>query len=161
MIKPNRTGKQNQTDKVYTPIESAISIIKHFSPNGSILEPCAWKNAFYDNLPWEKYRCEIDDWLDFFKWDKPVDWIITNPPYSIYDDFLIHAMEVANNIVFFVPLQKAFKSAKIFNLMDSYGWLKEVLYMWTWSKHWFPFWFTVWCLYFQKWYKWQCTINYK
>ena len=99
--KPNKTDKATAADSVFTKNTTAKWIVDYFKPQGSILEPAAGENAFYnlfDNE--EKYRCEITDGLDFFEWDKKVDWIITNPPYSIYDHFLQKAFSIANNVVF-------------------------------------------------------------
>jgi hypothetical protein len=76
--KPNKTDKATAADTVFTKNTTAKWIVDYFKPQGSILEPAAGENAFYnlfDNE--EKYRCEITDGLDFFEWDKKVDWIIT------------------------------------------------------------------------------------
>ena len=37
-VRPNKTKKQDQTDKVMTREDIAIKIIKHFNPTGFILE---------------------------------------------------------------------------------------------------------------------------
>ena len=37
-------------------------------------------------------------------WDRRVDWIITNPPFSQFRAFLLHAMTLADNVVFLAPL---------------------------------------------------------
>ena len=44
---------------------------------------------------------------DFYKWTKPVDWIVSNPPWSDYRDFTKHAFTVAKNIVWLVTLNHA------------------------------------------------------
>ena len=112
--KPNKTGIATAADKVYTKQSTAEWIINYYNPQGSILEPAAGKNAFFNLFKNEnKFRCEIDDGTDFLNWTQKVNWIITNPPYSIYDLFLEKAFEVADNVVFFVPIQKAFKSNKV------------------------------------------------
>lgn len=41
-------------DRIFTPDYLVQSIIKHFSPEGSILEPCFGGGAFYNNLPNQK-----------------------------------------------------------------------------------------------------------
>lgn len=157
---PNKTKQATLADKVYTPDSSAQWIIDHFKPTGSILDPSAGFNAFYDKFTnKEKYRCEIEEGLDFFEWVKPVDWIITNPPYSIYDDFLEKAFEVADNVVFFVPLGKAFKSNRVQKMVMNYGGLKELVYMGGGQKHGFPFGFPVGCLYYKRGYKGDCKIT--
>ena len=159
--KPNKTDKATASDTVFTKNTTAKWIVDYFKPQGSILEPAAGENAFYnlfDNE--EKYRCEITDGLDFFGWDKKVDWIITNPPYSIYDHFLQKAFSIADNVVFFVPIAKAFKSNKIQQMVIDYGGLKEIVYMGGGSKHGFAFGFPVGCLHYQKGFVGDCKITY-
>ena len=157
---PNRTHKATAADSVTTNFNTAVWIINYYSPTGSILEPCAGENIFYDNFsnP-EKYRCEITEGIDFLDWIKPVDWIITNPPYSIYDDILKHAFNIADNVVFFVPIAKAFKSNKIQGLVLEYGGLKEIVYMGSGAKHGFGFGFPVGCLYYKRGYIGDCKIT--
>lgn len=152
-VKPNKTKKQNQTDKIMTNESLAIKIIKHFNPTGLILEPCRGTGSFYNNFNIEKDWCEIDENKDFFEYNKKANWIITNPPYSIYDSFLLKAFEVADNVVFLVPLAKAFKSKKIQDAIDEYGGLKEILYIGGGGQIGFPFGFPCGCLYYKKGYK--------
>lgn len=158
--KPNKTGKATEADKVYTKIDTAKWIINYFNPFGVILDPSAGKNSFYDNFNTEsKLRCEIDDGIDFFDFNDDVDWIITNPPYSIYDLFLKKCFEVANHVVLFVPIAKAFKSNKVQLMVENFGGLKEIVYMGGGSKHGFNFGFPVGCLYYQRNYKGDCKIT--
>jgi hypothetical protein len=93
-------------DRVMTPPKLAKAIINHFQPTGTFLEPCYGNGAFFDYYPGTdlKYWCEIEMGCDFFDFHTKVNWIISNPPYSIFRKFLIHSMEVANNIVFLCPI---------------------------------------------------------
>ena len=96
--KPNTTKKATAADKVFTKTTTAKWIVDYYKPQGSILEPAAGENAFYDLFDNDnKYRCEIDEGTDFLNWDKKVDWIITNPPYSIYDIFLEKAFSISTS----------------------------------------------------------------
>ncbi len=160
--KSNKTGKSTAADIVYTKNETAQWIIDYFNPIGSILDPSAGKDVFFDKfLNAEKYRCEITDGVDFFDWTKKVDWIVTNPPYSIYDQFLQHAFNIADNVCFFVPIAKAFKSNKVQQMSINYGGLKELIYMGGGSKHGFSFGFPVGCLYYKRGYVGDCKITHK
>lgn len=159
--KPNKSETATAADTVYTKESTAKWIVDYFNPCGSILEPAAGKDVFYNLFKTdEKYRCEISDGVDFLTFDKKVDWIITNPPYSIYDIFLEKSFELANDVVFFVPIAKAFKSNKIQQMVIKYGGLKEIVYMGGGSKHGFAFGFPVGCLHYQKGFKGDCKITY-
>ena len=106
-----KTGNTT-TDKVYTPTNIAKLIIDKFSLSGKVLDAFKGKGSFYNNYPdtVEKDWCEIDEGRDFFEYNEHVDWIITNPPYSIYDEVMTHSMEIADNIVYLVPLSKVVSS---------------------------------------------------
>jgi hypothetical protein len=79
-----------------------------------------------------------------------VDWIVTNPPYSIYDQFLEHCFELADDVVLLVPIAKAFKSMRIQRLVDSYGGLKEIYLIGAGSKCGFPVGFPTGCLHYRR-----------
>ena len=93
-------------ERVYTPLDLAADIVVHFKPSGRILEPCSGKGAFLDALRLHcgfnsVMRCEIDEGVDFFEFTDSVDWIVTNPPWGAkFRSFLLHSMELADNIVF-------------------------------------------------------------
>jgi hypothetical protein len=140
--KPNKTGNATQQDRVMTNPKTAKSIIEYFKPEGKILEPCKGEGAFYDQLNGDKDWCEIDLGRDFFKYDKKVD--------CIYDQFLEKAMSISNNIVFFVPFSKLFKSKSNDLMVKNYGDIKELINMGTGSQHGFKMGFIVGCIYFKK-----------
>lgn len=48
--KANRTGKATAADVVYTNPGTAKWIVNYFSPTGSIIDPSAGSNAFYNNF---------------------------------------------------------------------------------------------------------------
>ena len=90
-------------DLVMTPEYLAKDIINHYNPQGLILDPARGEGAFYDNIdalyPHTKDWCELGEGRDFLTYDRKVDWIITNPPWSMMQQFLAHGMEIADNIV--------------------------------------------------------------
>ncbi len=150
---PNRTGRATASDSVQTPPEIARMIIGYFQPKGFILEPCAGEGNFYNELPSPKDWCEITRGRDFFEYHRRVDWIITNPPYSIYDRFLRHCFEVSDNVVLLTPIAKAFKSMTIEKLVDFYGGLRTIWLIGSGTKCGFAFGFPTGCLYYQRGYK--------
>ena len=145
---PNRTGKSTANDVVMTPVSTAELIVDYFKPSGTTLEPCRGDGAFYDLLQGD--WCEISEGRDFFDYNKKVDWIITNPPFSIFDAFLLHSFSIADNVVFFCPLNKVFKSQKIDTAIQEYGGIAEVMHLGGGGKHGFPFGFPVGAIHYKR-----------
>ena len=105
------TGRK-PNDLVYTPEKIAQHIISSYPLHGKVLDPCRGTGVFYNNFPEsvEKDWCEISEGRDFFNYNAHVDWIVSNPPYSILDDFLAHSFEIADNVVYLTPLSKIVSS---------------------------------------------------
>jgi len=150
---PNRTGKATVSDNVQTPVHIAKMVVVEFQPTGVCLEPARGKGNIYNELPSPKDWCEITEGKDFFDYHRKVDWIITNPPFSIYDRFLEHCFEIADNVVLLVPIAKAFKSMRIERLVDGYGGLKLIWLIGSGTKCGFAFGFPTGCLHYQRGYK--------
>lgn len=117
-------------DRIYTPKTLAELCVNLLQPTGSILEPCLGDAAFFDSFPSseELHWCEIDLGVDFFNFTKKVDWIITNPPFSIFKDFLSHALDLAENVAFLVPINHFTTKARL-RLIESKGFGFEVIYL--------------------------------
>lgn len=97
--------------------------------------------------------------LIFFDFNRKVDWIISNPPFSTFNHFLLKSFEVSDNVVFLIPLTKVFKNMKIETAIKKYGGIKTILHMGTGGKIGFPFGFPTGCVHYQKNYK--GPINYE
>lgn len=92
-------------DVVYTPTKLARRLVNHFYTEGTVLEPCLGNGAFYRVFPRDsRYWCELDRGKDFLKYRRRVKWIITNPPWSKFKEFLNHSLLLADNIVFLVTI---------------------------------------------------------
>lgn len=148
--RPNKTGRATASDSVMTPPRIAEAIVSHYRPFGLSLEPCRGTGNIYALLPSPKDWCEITEGRDFFDYQGSVDWVITNPPYSIYDRFLQKCFDVADNVVFLAPIAKAFKSMKVERMVDAYGGLKEIWMMGSGTKCGFAFGFPTGCLHYQR-----------
>ena len=120
-------GGGNPADVVYTPRHIAKQIVDYFAPNGICLDPCRGDGAFFDCMPIGSEWCELTQAHDFFDWVKPVDWIISNPPYSIYRKWLEHSFSIASNIVYLIPITKAFASYGLIQKTVAYGGIKSML----------------------------------
>lgn len=109
-----------ECDLVYTPRTLSKQIIDYFGPVGHILDPCKGDGSFYDQYPVgsQKSFCELQDGLDFFDYQTKVDWIITNPPWSKFKEFLSHSMALSDNIVFLVTINHFMTKARM-KLMDT------------------------------------------
>lgn len=120
---------KNGNDRVMTPKKLCEDIINYFKPTGSILEPCKGTGNFSGLMP-NCDCCEIDEGIDFFDYDKKnIDWIITNPPYSIVKKFLLKSYELkVKNIVYVIPINHILGLKARLNDMKKYGYsVKEII----------------------------------
>jgi len=145
---------QNIGDKVYTPSNIAKAIIDEFDLTGKVLDPFRGKGAFYDNLPGtvNKDWCELDEGKDFFSYNEKVDWVISNPPYSIFGQVLDHTMELTDNIVYLIPINKLTSSFTRVKYLAAWGGIPKIILMSPKTVG-FPFGFAVGAVYFKKGYK--------
>ena len=138
-------------DKIYTPLKISKMIIDMFDIQGTVLDAFMGDGSFYNQYPENvvKKWCEIDKGIDFFKYKDKVDWIITNPPYSILDEVLEHSFEIADNIVYLVPLSKIVSSMGRIRKISKFGGV-PLIYIISASKCKFPFGFPACAIYFKK-----------
>lgn len=113
-------------DVVYTPDWCARDMVDWFKPSGKVLEPCKGDGAIYKYLPDGAEWCEIELGRDFFSWDEPMDWVITNPPFSIYDEFVSHAYNISKNIVVLIPLKNLMSASGRLKNYRKKGWMKHI-----------------------------------
>jgi hypothetical protein len=74
-------------------------------PNTDILEPASGDGALVNRLREHghqqvEYHDLYRDGVDFLTYQTPHDWIITNPPFSQFDEFVLHAKELAPKVLF-------------------------------------------------------------
>ena len=106
----NSTG-QRENDLVFTSPALARRIVDYLDPKSFCIDPCRGRGAFYDALnPENRDWCEIREGRDFLTWEfgRPVDWCITNPPFSdAYADIAARAFSISENVAFLVKLPVA------------------------------------------------------
>ncbi len=124
-------------DVVLTPEWCAMDIVRWFKPSGSMLDPCRGMGVFHDLMPGADY-CEIVEGIDFFEWLQVVDWIISNPPYSILRKWINHSFLVADNIVYLVPLKNIFSPFGLLAEIREYGGICHIRIYGTGSRVGFP-----------------------
>lgn len=122
---PNRNYVSN--DEVQTPRELARRLVKHFRPRGRILEPCRGDGNFLAALPKTTEWCEIKAGRDFYAWDRKVDWIITNPPWSEIRRFLQHAMCFSDHVVFLLTINHVWTRARVRDIHAAGFGLREIV----------------------------------
>lgn len=146
-------------DIILTPRNVAKEIIQKFNPSGSVLDPCRGDGAFADHIPNCEW-CEIRDGKDFYAWSQKVDWIISNPPYSIFSDFLRHSMTLAKDIVYLIPVNKIFNSDKMMREIWEWGGVKEILVIGGGASLGFPIGFCIGAVHFQHQYKGEIKVSF-
>lgn len=140
-------------DVVYTPDYVAKNIIDILEPAGVCLDPCKGDGAFYNHLPEGSLYCEIEEDKDFLLFNKQVDWIIGNPPYSIFEEFLEHSFKLSANVSYLVPTNKIFQRQLIMEMINDYGGIQSMIIYGSGSLIDFPFGFSVGNFHFKKGYK--------
>lgn len=91
-----KSGSGKYSDIHFTDARLAERIIKHF-PVGRCLEPFRGGGAFSQHLPDGSDWCEISEGKDFFDFHERVDWLITNPPFSIMTKVFEHAFKLTSS----------------------------------------------------------------
>ena len=149
----NKQENVEQKDNVLTPDYIALDIVKHFQPTGRCLDPCRGTGVFFNCLPAGSEWCEIEEGKDFFAYDGAVEWIISNPPYSCFAEWLYHSFTIAANIVYLIPVNKPFNGFKTMRKTREYGGIAEIYAIGpgSWLK--FPIGFAVGAVHFKRGYK--------
>lgn len=117
-------------DVVLTPDWVAEDMIRHFSPSGSVLDPCRGPlgedGVFWSRLGGRRSWCEVSDGRDFFSWSEHVDWVIGNPPYSLTRKWFRHSYSIADHLLYLVPLRNVFSGYGFLREISEFGGLREI-----------------------------------
>jgi len=100
-------GSVTITQEFYpTPTKSIDSILEEIEWNviTTFCEPCRGSGAIYDKVPLlniNKYHFELSEGTDYLDYNnsKKVDLILTNPPFSLAEKFIIKARQEAKCVV--------------------------------------------------------------
>ena len=153
IVKANKGFVGNKNDDIQTPSDIAQKLISllPIKQNESLLDSSKGKGAFYNNFPLKnkKSYCEIKEGKDFFNERNHFDWIITNPPYSIFDRYIEHCFEISDNVALLCPLSKFVSSMGRVRSYKKYGGIKQI-YILSSSKCGFPFGFPSAFVWFKK-----------
>lgn len=119
-------GALSPGDVVYTPDWCARDMVEWFKPSGRVLEPCKGDGAIYKYLPDGSEWCEIELGRDFFAYSKQVDWIVSNPPFSMFDEFMLHSYGISQNIVYLITLKNTMNAHGRVEMFRRGGWMKHI-----------------------------------
>jgi|SRR3972149_2384990 len=139
----------NPSDVVYTPDWVARDMVEYFKPSGRILEPCAGDGAFLKYLPGADW-CEITKGRDFFACHEHYDWIVGNPPFSLFDLWLYHSFEICDHALYLAPTSKTFNSHAMLKIIYAWGGIQDLVEYGTGSSLGFPIGFSVAALHFRR-----------
>lgn len=92
----------NKTDFYPTPMWCVENLNIDWSLFSTMHEPCKGDGRILDwftNKGLYTTYTEVTEGLDFFDWEGEVDLIITNPPFSLAQEFIDHSIENANTVI--------------------------------------------------------------
>jgi hypothetical protein len=97
--------RQKANDVIYTPKDLAIEMINmcDIKETDKVLDCSLGGGVFFDNFPeCNKDWCEIEKGRDFFKYTegKNYDWVIGNPPYSLWGKWLEHTCKITDKFCY-------------------------------------------------------------
>lgn len=113
-------------DAVFVSRTLAKKIIDHFRPRGRVLDPSRGEGAFYGQIEGEKDWCEAGMGRNFFRYRAKADSIISNPPLSLFRQFLVHSMELSDNVYFLVTLDLVWSKAVIQDMKERGFGIREI-----------------------------------
>lgn len=148
-LRRNLGKAMTPSDVVMTPPSIAKAIVARFSPSGRVLDPCAGEGAFRDAMPGCEWA-ELSAGRDFFGIRGHFDWIVSNPPFSILDAWLDHSFEVADEIVYLLPVAKVYGSRPRMMKIAAWGGVREVWCPWSGRSVGFPFGWAVGAFHFSR-----------
>jgi hypothetical protein len=101
-ISRNIKHRETPNDVFITPIELAKQHINmiNYKENEIWLDPFKNSGVYFNNFPSSNNLwCEILEQKDFFEFDKQVDIICSNPPYSLMDKVLEKSISLKPRII--------------------------------------------------------------
>jgi hypothetical protein len=149
----------DRKDVVYTPDHIARDMVDFFKPTGRILEPAAGEGAILKYLPGADW-CEIEKGRDFYTCSEHYDWIVGNPPYSVFANWLRYSFERADNIVYLIPTNRSFISDQLIRDLRVWGGIRHIR---SYAANNFPGWESKWptsATYYQKGYRGPMEVSF-
>lgn len=102
-----KKADRNENDRYETPkwaVEALLRLIP-INPQWTYLEPCRASGRFYEHMPEGSLWAEISEGVDYLKTDFPkVNCVLTNPPYSLAQEFVEKAHTESGVIIMLLRL---------------------------------------------------------
>jgi len=122
--KSEKLGNVNLNDEFYTPDYAILPILKYINKDSIIWCPFdSEKSNYVKILSKENHvlNTHIETGVDFFKADCPsnIDYIISNPPYSLKFEVFERLFEIGKPFAMLVGVVGLFESQKRFNLFKN------------------------------------------
>lgn len=122
----------SQNDEFYTPAYAIEPILKYVKSNSTIWCPFDTEDSLFVKILSEKghnvYYSHIETGRDFFTSEVPdVDYIISNPPYSLKAEVFKRLFEIEKPFAMLVGVVGLFESQKRFNMFKDNEF--EIMYM--------------------------------
>lgn len=120
--KAEKTPTRNENDEFYTPNYAIYPLLKYLKPNSYIWCPFDLKESNFVKLlindGHKVINTHIDNGEDFFNCVPPegIDYIISNPPYSIKYEVFIRLFEINVPFAMLVGVVGLFESQKRFTM---------------------------------------------
>ena len=89
--------RKEPNDVFETPLPVALKLIQmaDIQPTDRVLDPCCGTGIFYNNIPeCIKEWCEITNGRDFYEFKEKVDIVIGNPPFSQWNQWIKHTVDL-------------------------------------------------------------------
>lgn len=131
---------KNGNDLVYTPLHTAEEAISNLPLYGKILDPSAGHGVFAQAIKnlhdFDIDQQDIATGHDFLQTKGRWDWIVTNPPWSLFKEFLSKSTEIADNVAFLVTITHFVTKARLKILQESGFFIRRIHCLPTPEKPW-------------------------
>ncbi len=119
------TDEATVADVVLTPPNLAAQMVRSLSiaAGSKVCDPCLGQGAFFDAFDpsWDSHWCEIALGVDFLSCQDTFDWCISNPPFSLAKEWLLHSAKVCREgFAYILPLHSL--TAHRLGLLEDLGW---------------------------------------
>ena len=125
-------------DVFYTPAGLVKQLIQQtpFHDADLVLDPFRGEGVFFNNFTNDhKDWCEIEEGRDFFQYSESVDWILSNPPFSMITETIRHSVKIAKKGFAYIMPTYSVTHNRI-NMAASFGFKLDKIVFFKTPKNW-------------------------